>query len=123
MGADNLLEATIVTPPGEILIANPCQNPDLFFAIRGGGGGTYGVVLSAVVKAYPSPKTTKQSFAIGSNSPNTTKQFYALMGEIHAEMPRLKAGGMAGYYYVVGPPLAPTLSFTWVNAVYDKPSC
>jgi hypothetical protein len=122
MGADNLLEATIVTPFGDILTANPCQHSDIFYAIRGGGGGTYGVVLSVVVKAFPSPKTTQHSFAIGSKSPNVTKEFYDLMGEIHAEMPKLKAGGMAGYYYVVGPPLAPTLSFTWVNAVYDKPN-
>jgi hypothetical protein len=45
MGADNLLEATIVTPNGRFLLANPCVNSDLFPAIRGGGGGgTFGVV-------------------------------------------------------------------------------
>jgi FAD/FMN-containing dehydrogenase len=33
--------------------ANAYQNTDLFFALRGGGGGTYGVVVSATLKAYP----------------------------------------------------------------------
>ncbi|KAF8518525.1 FAD-binding domain-containing protein [Hysterangium stoloniferum] len=53
MGADRVLEFSIVTPDGEIRIANQCQNQDLFFALRGGGGGTFGVVLSATILASP----------------------------------------------------------------------
>lgn len=36
MGADNIVEAAIVTPRGELITANECQNKDLFWAIRGG---------------------------------------------------------------------------------------
>src|SRR5271156_4348996 len=39
----SLLEAEIVTADGEIRIANACSNPDLFWALKGGGGG-FGVV-------------------------------------------------------------------------------
>jgi hypothetical protein len=45
-----------VTPRGEYLTANACQNTDLFWALRGGGGGTFGVVLEAthtVARAVP----------------------------------------------------------------------
>ncbi|KAF2193948.1 hypothetical protein K469DRAFT_734568 [Zopfia rhizophila CBS 207.26] len=122
MGADNLLEATIVTPTGEILTANPCQNSDLFFAIRGGGGGTYGVVLEVVVKAYSTPQTTFHTLAIGSPAPNVSKEYWDLIGFLHAEMPRLKAGGMQGYYFIVGPPATPTYSFLWGFYLYDKPN-
>jgi len=41
------LEIKVVTPDGQLRIANQCQNSDLFWALRGGGGGTFGVVLEA----------------------------------------------------------------------------
>lgn len=64
MGADNLLEAEIIAQSGESLLANPCQNADIFFAIRGGGGGMYGVVTDVVVKAFPTSKTTAHTFML-----------------------------------------------------------
>jgi FAD/FMN-containing dehydrogenase len=41
--AGNLLEAEVVTADGQIRIANASTNPHLFWALKGGGGGTYGV--------------------------------------------------------------------------------
>jgi FAD/FMN-containing dehydrogenase len=35
LGADQVYEVEIVTPAGEIVIANECQNTDLFWAVRG----------------------------------------------------------------------------------------
>jgi hypothetical protein len=122
MGADNLLEATIVTPDGKVLFANPCNNSDIFFAIRGGGGGTYGVVTEIVVKAFPSPRTTAHTFMLMSLNSNTSAEFYDFLGFLHAEMQRLKEGGMQGYYFVRGPPIVPTLSFAWTFLLYDKPN-
>jgi len=122
MGADNLLEATIVTPQGDVLVTNPCKNSDLFSAIRGGGGGTYGVVLEAVVKTFASPKTTSHMLLLALVSPNTTNEFWDLMGYIHSEMQHLKEGGIQGYYGIVGPPSVPTLSFYWSLYLYNKPN-
>jgi len=122
MGADNLLEATIVAPTGEIINTNACQHPELFYAIRGGGGGTYGVIISAVMKAYPDPQTTVHSLELTSTSPNVTTQFWDLMGYLHSELPKLKDGGMQGYYFIIGPPVIPTLSFLWVFQLHDKPN-
>lgn len=48
MGADNFVQATVVTPAGQIVVANEYQNSDLFWAIRGGGGGTWGVITSTL---------------------------------------------------------------------------
>src|SRR5215468_7672813 len=42
---DNLLSAEVVTASGEVLRAAPDENPDLFWAIRG-GGGNFGIVTS-----------------------------------------------------------------------------
>lgn len=122
MGADNLLEATVVTTTGDILTTNACLHPELFFAIRGGGGGTYGVIIEAVMKAYPTPQTTVHTLRLGSISPSISSQYWDLMAFIHSELPRLKDGGMQGYYAMAGPPLAPTLSFLWFFYLYDKPN-
>jgi hypothetical protein len=122
LGSDNLLEAVLVTPTGSILTVNACQHPDLFFAVRGGGGGTHGVVISAVMRAYDEPVTTLHSLELTSTSPNVTKEFWDLMAFMHSQMPALKDGGMQGYYFIVGPPLAPTLSFIWAFTLYNKPT-
>lgn len=53
LAADQVLEWEVVTPSGQYLIATPEKNTDLYWALAGGGPGTYGVVLSITVKAYP----------------------------------------------------------------------
>ena len=52
LAVDNLLEADIVIADGSLLTISKCSHPDLFFAIRGGGGGTYGIITRAVYKAH-----------------------------------------------------------------------
>jgi FAD/FMN-containing dehydrogenase len=44
IAAAGLLEAEVVTADGKVRIANGCTNPDLFWALKGGGGGTFGAV-------------------------------------------------------------------------------
>lgn len=53
MAADNVLEWEVVTPQGDHLVATPSSNADLYWAISGGGGGTFGVVMSMTVKIHP----------------------------------------------------------------------
>jgi hypothetical protein len=54
--AGSLLEAEIVTADGQVRVANACRDPDLFWAIKGGGGGTFGVVTKLVLKTYELPE-------------------------------------------------------------------
>jgi FAD/FMN-containing dehydrogenase len=54
--ASGLLEAEIVTADGRILIANPCQNADLFWALKGGGGGSWGVVTRLTLRTHELPR-------------------------------------------------------------------
>lgn len=49
---DNLLGADVVTAAGELVHANAKENPDLFWAIRG-GGGNFGIVTSFEFKLHP----------------------------------------------------------------------
>ncbi|KAF2170325.1 hypothetical protein M409DRAFT_35904 [Zasmidium cellare ATCC 36951] len=53
LGVDNLLEMDIVTIDGKLRTISECAEPDLFWAVRGGGGGTFGVTVSVTYKAHP----------------------------------------------------------------------
>ncbi|HEY6457178.1 MAG TPA: FAD-binding oxidoreductase [Steroidobacteraceae bacterium] len=55
--ASNLLEAEVVTADGRVLTANACLNPDLFWALKGGGGGTFGVITRATLQTHELPKS------------------------------------------------------------------
>jgi FAD/FMN-containing dehydrogenase len=51
--ADNIRQMTIVTANGRALVCNERQNSDLYWALRGGGGGNFGIVTSFVFDTHP----------------------------------------------------------------------
>lgn len=55
LAVDRVVQFRIVTPDGVPRTANACQNQDLFWALRGGGGGTFGVVLESTSRVEPAP--------------------------------------------------------------------
>jgi FAD/FMN-containing dehydrogenase len=55
LAAAGLLEAEVVTADGAVRIANACTNPDLFWALKGGGGGSLGVVTKLTLKTRELP--------------------------------------------------------------------
>ncbi|PMD39231.1 FAD binding domain-containing protein [Hyaloscypha variabilis F] len=61
LGSDQALSLQVVTADGRFVTADPSTNQDLFYALLGGGPGTFGVVTSAIVKAFP-PLNISESF-------------------------------------------------------------
>ena len=49
---DNLLSAELMTADGQSIVASATENPDLFWAIRG-GGGNFGIATSFEYQLHP----------------------------------------------------------------------
>ena len=47
-----MLEIEIITANGDLLTANNCTNTDLFWALKGGGGGSWGVIVKVIYKVH-----------------------------------------------------------------------
>jgi hypothetical protein len=58
LGIDNVVGFSLVLPNGTSVYTDGCTNPDLFWALRGGGGGTFGVVTHARIQLHPPTKVT-----------------------------------------------------------------
>jgi FAD/FMN-containing dehydrogenase len=56
MAATGLLEAEVVTADGKVRIANACTNPDLFWALKGGGGSTFGLASKLTLRVQDLPE-------------------------------------------------------------------
>ena len=63
MAAAGLLEAEVVTADGAVRVVNACREPDLFWALKGGGGGSFGVVTRITLRTHPLPETFGGLFA------------------------------------------------------------
>ncbi|KAL3478900.1 hypothetical protein BJX99DRAFT_256105 [Aspergillus californicus] len=96
LAADQVLEAQIILANGTALTVNPCQTPDLYAAIRGGGGGTYGIVTSITIKAYPSKPVIAQRLLIESMG-TETELFLDTITEFYTNYPALSDAGFSGY--------------------------
>ena len=76
--AGNLLEAEIVTADGRIRIANAANHPDLFWAIKGGGGGSFGIVTRLTLRTFELPESFGAVFgSIRARTPEAYRRLVA----------------------------------------------
>lgn len=57
LSVDWIKAAKVVNADGEIIPASPTENPDLFWALRGGGGGSYGIMAEVTVQTIQFPRS------------------------------------------------------------------
>lgn len=74
----SLLEAEIVTADGQVRVVNACREPELFWAIKGGGGGSLGVVTKLTLLTHDLPETFGAVFgAIQADSDEAYRELIA----------------------------------------------
>lgn len=85
-GAANLIEAEIVTAEGRVRTVNRWQDPELFFALRGGGGGTFGVVTRLTLRTHPLPSMIGAAlFEVQARDETSWRKLVARMVDFYAE--------------------------------------
>ena len=81
-----MLEFTIVLANGILITTNAYQYPDLFWALRGGGGGTYGVVLSATYQTHSTFPFTMPSIQVNFTSPAIAQSVVTELFRLHTDL-------------------------------------
>ncbi|KAH7241288.1 hypothetical protein BKA59DRAFT_512812 [Fusarium tricinctum] len=79
LGVDNVVQFEAVTSSGEIQIINDTLNPELFWALRG-GGGAFAVITRVYIKAHPAMKAINT--VVGSIQCQDKKSYAALVDEL-----------------------------------------
>ncbi len=86
LAAASLLEAEVVTADGQIRIANACTNPDLFWAIKGGGGGGFGVATRLTLRTHALPEFFGVvSMTVEASSDESYKRLIARVMDLYAD--------------------------------------
>ncbi|KAG6006898.1 hypothetical protein E4U21_006617 [Claviceps maximensis] len=96
LAADRVLEFTVVTPDGRLRVANRCQNKDLFWALRGGGGGTFGVVLEATHMIEPKMPMAVASIQVSAENRSAVTGFMHKLVDTTLD---LASDGWGGHIY------------------------
>ncbi|KAF2747859.1 FAD-binding domain-containing protein [Sporormia fimetaria CBS 119925] len=76
LAADHVLkiQGGAVVASGEFVTVSETENTDLFWALRGGGGGTFGVITSVVVKAFPQTPLQRGSIVFSTLPPTGSNE-------------------------------------------------
>ncbi|KAH6635628.1 hypothetical protein B0J18DRAFT_53995 [Chaetomium sp. MPI-SDFR-AT-0129] len=123
MGADQVLSMEVVLPNGRFVSASADENPDLFWALRGGGGSTYGVVTSVTIRAYPKIPVTTMTFSYATSENLTADTFFDGLGAYMKYFDTFSSAGAYGYFFVaqIAPEQYVFSFFPMWGANYTKP--
>lgn len=126
MSADHVLGFEVITPIGEFVTANSTSNQDLFWALRGGGGGTFGVVTSVTIKAYKDMPVTAASWTLDSAKLGKEKFWAAVRAFFDRAIDNVDAGTYSywvivpagqDYMFIMQPFFAPNKTASQLNTI------
>ncbi|KAI8963155.1 FAD-binding domain-containing protein [Daldinia sp. FL1419] len=96
--ADTALSFDVLTVDGQYLTANSEENPDLFWALRGGGPSAFAIVLSVTLKTFLERKAAGVFININSTLTNDTDLFWEGVRSFHKYSNEIVAAGLYTYF-------------------------
>jgi FAD/FMN-containing dehydrogenase len=114
LACDNLVGAEVVTADGTVLHANPDTHPDLFWALRG-GGGNFGVVTGFEYRLHPVGPVLAGAV---SHPLQTAPEFLTLHDELIASAPDELSTAVSLALDPTGEPVA-TVAMCWCGPHVD----
>ena len=108
LAADNVLQLAVVLADGSQVVASACSNEDLFWALRGGGGGTFGVVTAATHRVHATPPVLagvlfEVALLRGSDSVSAWLAGFLALTPALTDAAANPGGGVFGGYFNVEP--------------------
>ncbi|KAF2832279.1 FAD-binding domain-containing protein [Ophiobolus disseminans] len=104
MAADNIEELQVVTADGHFVTASSTSYPDLFWALRGGGGSTFGIVTSVIVRAHPKTSVVTSTFTYSTGGNITKEIFWQGLRKWWEMFPALADAHTYSYFWVYAEP-------------------
>jgi hypothetical protein len=114
LGADQVLEWEVIDGTGKFLVANREQNSDLYWALSGGGGGTYGVVWSMTSKAHRGGPVSGLNLTISTKN-NSDDLIYKALELYNSHLPAIvdegimSMGSISNISFQISPMTAPDI--------------
>ncbi|KAF2841763.1 FAD-binding domain-containing protein [Patellaria atrata CBS 101060] len=105
-GADNVLEWEVVTASGDHVVASPVKNRELYWALSGGGGGSYGVVVSMTARIFPDGQIAIASMSFSATSVGGVDAYWDAVSVFHTQLQPLVDAGMVAQYIVTNDTLS-----------------
>ncbi|KAJ5618249.1 FAD/FMN-containing dehydrogenase [Penicillium herquei] len=101
LAADQVLAWEVVTPTGTLVTATPDNEySDLYWAFSGGGGGTYGVVVSMISRAHPELHTATAELIVYRNSTSAAEFDEVFEIYLNSTIPSLLDSRGASVWYL-----------------------
>ncbi|KAJ5397076.1 hypothetical protein N7509_005189 [Penicillium cosmopolitanum] len=101
LAADQVLALEVVLANGRFVTVTEENNPDLFWAIRGGGGGTYGVVTSVTSRVQPKVGVTVSTFSFSTGTDVSVDAFWAGVRSYIERFPQNADAGTYAYFWIL----------------------
>ncbi|KAI9838740.1 MAG: hypothetical protein M1838_004532 [Thelocarpon superellum] len=123
LSADNILEFEVITAAGDLVTASPTENSDMFWALRGGGPGTFGIVWSLKTRVYPDVPVATANLSFDQFQ-KSEEDFFKAIKVYNSLIPAIgDAGGytyafyLTAYQFTLYPLFGPNLSVARVTAL------
>ena len=92
-------------PKGKLVVASACENSDLFWSMRGGGGG-FGVLISVTSVAHPDEPLTRATLTMNTTATESTEnrnsKFWEAVDFLYSRLPALSEAGLMNQFYLQG---------------------